>query len=231
MKKSVSGVLAAVCVAAASAAPRLEGMSTEQGQSLLATYSAGRAAVCWLILSISGAAASQVVESHLTSCESGVPSTGCAQKTTRPTPPSPFTTDVERCIVPASEVHGVNQEVLRAVLKVESNLNPRAIGQNVNGSIDVGIAQINSRHFKELATFGIQPAHLMDACVGTYVAAWHLRRVIARHGNTWEGIAHYHSGTPHLNRRYQILLTNELIRANALKGAVQAVPLLKAGSR
>lgn len=39
MKQWVSGVLAAVCVAAASAAPRFDGMSTEQGQALLTTIS------------------------------------------------------------------------------------------------------------------------------------------------------------------------------------------------
>lgn len=122
----------------------------------------------------------------------------------------------------------MNQDVLRAILKIESNLNPRAVGQNTNGTVDMGIAQINSMHFKELATFGVKPKDLLDACVGTYVAAWHLRRVIARHGNTWEGIAHYHSATPRFNLRYRILLTNELIRAKVLKGTVQSVPPLNA---
>ncbi len=138
--------------------------------------------------------------------------------------PAPFTSSAERCLVPAAEYHTVNPYVLRAILKVESNLNPAAIGRNANGTVDVGIGQHNSMHFKELSKHGIQPAHLMDACVGSYVAAWHLRRVVERHGNTWEGVARYHSATPYFNKRYQILLTNELVRNKVLPGPLQRVP-------
>lgn len=41
--------------------------------------------------------------------------------------PTPFTTEAERCIIPAATYHFVNPYVLRAILKVESNLNPKAI--------------------------------------------------------------------------------------------------------
>ncbi|MDF2461920.1 MAG: Lytic transglycosylase, catalytic [Ramlibacter sp.] len=138
--------------------------------------------------------------------------------------PAPFTSSAERCLIPAAEYHSVNPYVRRAILKVESNLNPAAIGRNANGTVDVGIGQHSSMHFKELAKHGIEPAHLLDACVGTYVAAWHLRRVVERHGNTWEGVARYHSATPYFNKRYQILLTNEPVRSKVLQGPLQRVP-------
>lgn len=142
-------------------------------------------------------------------------------------PPEMFTTDVERCILPASQYHRVNQYILRAILKVESNLNPNAVGRNDNGSLDLGIGQMNSMHFKELKQHGVAPSDLRDACIGTYVAAWHLSKAIARHGNTWYGIATYHSATPYFNRRYQILLNNELVRSKSMPGKVLPVPPLK----
>lgn len=143
------------------------------------------------------------------------------------TTPAPFTTHAERCILPASTFHVVNPNILRAILNVESRLNPNAVGKNDNGTMDVGIGQMNSMHFKELAKHGIAAAHLKDACVGTYVAAWHLRKSIVKYGNTWFAVASYHSGTPYFNTRYQILLKNELIRSGMLTGNIQPVPSIK----
>jgi soluble lytic murein transglycosylase-like protein len=74
-----------------------------------------------------------------------------------------------------------------------------------------------------LAQFGIAPNDLLDACISTYVAAWQLKKTIAKYGNTWEGVARYHSGTPYFNRRYQILLKNELVRGGVMAGTVQSV--------
>lgn len=131
--------------------------------------------------------------------------------------------------MPAAQYHGVNHNILRAVLRVESSLNPNTIARNDNGSVDVGIAGINSIHFKDLATFGISPTHLMDACVGTFVAAWNIRKHIAADGNTMEAIARYNSKTPYFNRRYQILLHNELVRSGVVDGSILAVPPLRPG--
>jgi soluble lytic murein transglycosylase-like protein len=140
---------------------------------------------------------------------------------------APFTTEVERCILPAAQYHQVNQYILRAILKVESNLNPNAVGKNDNGTLDVGIGQMNSMHFKELRRHGVMPSDLRDACVGTYVAAWHLSKSIAKHGNTWFGIAAYHSATPYFNKRYQILVSNEMVRSGSMKGRLLPVPSLR----
>ena len=158
---------------------------------------------------------------------SPVRSQATATRTTAPSGPAPFSTKAEKCIIPAATYHSVNYYLLRALLKVESGLNPGAVNRNSNGSIDVGLGQHNSIHFGELAKFGLAPQHLLDACVSTYVAAWELKKSIDRFGNTWEGIAHYHSATPYNNQRYQILLRNELIRMGALIGAIQPVPPLR----
>ena len=116
------------------------------------------------------------------------------------------------CLMPAAQRHGVNPHILRAILQVESGMRPHVVNRNRNGSIDVGMAQINSIHFRELAQWGITPDRLLDPCVATHVAAWHLKRVMVRHGNTWFGVAAYHSATPVHNQRYQALLRQELVR-------------------
>ncbi len=139
----------------------------------------------------------------------------------------PFTTLNERCILPASAYYGLNPHLLRAILKVESGLNPAVVNVNKNGTRDVGIGGINSMHFPMLSAYGITPEHLKDACVGTYVSAWHLAKQIAAYGLTWEAVARYHSATPYFNHRYQVLLSNELVRARVIPGRIQPVPPLE----
>lgn len=145
----------------------------------------------------------------------------------KPQATAPFTREVERCILPAATYHQVNAQILRAILVVESGLNPRAIGKNANGTFDIGLGQMNSMHFRELRQWGIAPEHLMDPCVSTYVAAWHLRRSMDQGGNTWAGIARYHSATPYFNQRYQALLFNELVKVGVLEGPPVRVPPLR----
>lgn len=130
------------------------------------------------------------------------------------------------CIDEAARFHGVHPGLLRAVLVVESGLNARAVNINRNGTIDIGIGQINSMHLPELAMHGITRHHLMDACVGTYVVAWMLRRQIHKHGNTWRGVATYHSATAVHNARYARQIHNQLVRDGWISGQLLAVDAL-----
>ena len=116
------------------------------------------------------------------------------------------------CLKPAASYHGVNPQLLLAVLTVESRLNPNAVNKNTNGTVDIGMGQINSIHLPELQRFGLNAEHLMDACKATYVSAWMLRRGFNRYGNSWFAAATYHSTTPVHNLRYQGLLKAELAR-------------------
>lgn len=135
--------------------------------------------------------------------------------------------DPERCVAPASKFHGVNVYVLRAILRVESRLVEQTVTRNSNGTVDVGLGGTNSIHFPELARYGIASGHLLDACVATYVAAWHLSKTIARFGNTMFGVAAYHSATPYYNQRYQVMLYNELVRMKVIRGPTMATPPLR----
>lgn len=132
----------------------------------------------------------------------------------------------DRCVAPAAEYHSVNQHILRAILAIESGMRPDVVSRNKNGSVDVGIAGINSIHFKDLARVGVTPEKLMDPCVSTYVAAWKLSKHMARFGNNWYGVAAYHSKTPYFNARYQALLHNQLVKQGVIAGRKVPVPPL-----
>ncbi|MEY4676510.1 MAG: hypothetical protein RLZZ470_1017 [Pseudomonadota bacterium] len=131
---------------------------------------------------------------------------------------------IDRCIQNAAEYHEVDPQLLRAILMVESRLNPKAMNRNTNGTRDIGVAQINSIHLPVLKVHGIQEDHLKDACINTYVGAWILRKQIAKHGLNWFGIATYHSTTPDKNYRYQVLVYNELVRSGVIRNTTMTVP-------
>lgn len=133
----------------------------------------------------------------------------------------------QACVSGAALYHSVNPQVLSAILVHESRGKPQTIVRNTNGSIDVGLAGINSIHFPELAKTGVTPADLLDECVSAYVGAWKLSKKINKYGNTWRAIGAYHSETPHFNARYQALIFNKMIDMgflNAQKVAVPRVP-------
>jgi soluble lytic murein transglycosylase-like protein len=146
--------------------------------------------------------------------------TGAMATTSSPNGSKPL----NKCIVGAAQYHGVNPYLLRAILVVESRLNPKAINVNMNGTRDLGVAQINTIHLPVLQNHGINESHLMDGCINTYVGAWLLRKQISRHGLNWFGIAAYHSVTPDKNFRYQVLVYNEMVRSGAIQNIAMVVP-------
>ncbi|WP_084455143.1 lytic transglycosylase domain-containing protein [Comamonas composti] len=106
------------------------------------------------------------------------------------------------CFQEAARYHGVSAAVLRAIARVESNFQPQAVAHNRNGSTDIGMMQINSIHLDELARWGVQAAHLHQACISIYVAAWHYRRQVEHYGHTWLAVGAYHSRTPKYRDAY-----------------------------
>lgn len=106
------------------------------------------------------------------------------------------------CFSEAGERYGVSPELLKAIAKVESSLNPRAINdshQAATGSIDIGLMQINSSHLKRLATWGItQESLLKDPCLNVMVGAWLLVQHMTQHGHDWNGIGSYNASCTRL---------------------------------
>ena len=121
-----------------------------------------------------------------------------------------------RCINAAAAYHEVSPWILRAIIFHESGGNAHAINHNRNGSVDLGLGQLNSVHLPELARYGVTRELLLDGCTNTYVTAWHLAKQVRQHGNTWLAVGTYHSRTPANRDRYATQIYQVLQSWNAL---------------
>jgi hypothetical protein len=69
---------------------------------------------------------------------------------------------------------GYDYKIMLAIAKAESGLNPSAYHANDNGSIDIGILQINSSHFKQVGCSlpeVIDPYKNIDCAYSIYKAS------------------------------------------------------------
>lgn len=106
------------------------------------------------------------------------------------------------CFNEAGRTYKVPPMLLQAIAWVESRYDKNANNHNTNGSIDMGVMQINSLWLEPLAEYGIEKKHLYNACFNINVAAWILRKQINEVGYNWQAVAHYHSRTPERGESY-----------------------------
>ena len=114
----------------------------------------------------------------------------------------------EFCFDEAGVKYGINPIILRAIAKVESNFNPRAINRNRNGTYDFGVMQINSSWANNL---GME--HWMtlgDPCSNIKTGAKILGACMKKYGYSWEAIGCYNSQTPDKRDRYALLVFRQL---------------------
>ncbi len=97
------------------------------------------------------------------------------------------------CFQHAGLRYGISPHLLKAIAKAESNLNPIAMNHNSNGTVDVGLMQINSIWADQL---GPTWDRLSDPCTNVMVGAWILSRCIKDYGSSWQAVGCYHSRTP-----------------------------------
>lgn len=121
--------------------------------------------------------------------------------------------EVNICMAKAAALHHVDLSLLRAIAKVESNMNPKAVGNNTNGTSDTGLMQINDWWLPTLAKHGIKKSDLLDPCTSAYVGAWILAHSIKKHGLTWRAVGAYNSPTP----KNQQIYADKVNRALALR--------------
>lgn len=112
------------------------------------------------------------------------------------------------CIFAAAQTYGVPPSVILGILHVEGGRVGQAVG-NTNGTFDLGPMQINTIWIPQLAKhWKVEQKTALrmvrdDACVNIGVGAWILRSKMADSGSLYNGIAWYHSATPHLGTKYR----------------------------
>ncbi len=105
------------------------------------------------------------------------------------------------CWQEAATRYRVPVDLLVAIARVESSLNPQAVNrshQARTGSYDIGLMQINSAHLPQLKRWGIGEAQLMEPCTNIHVGAWILAQSIARHGLNWQAVGAYNAACTQL---------------------------------
>lgn len=112
------------------------------------------------------------------------------------------------CFEEAGKEHGINPVLLESIARTESNLNPKAMNKNQNGSIDIGLMQINSFWIK---TLGLDSGKLIsDPCYNTMIGAKVLKQCIDRYGYTWEAVGCYNATSTPKRVRYSWKIFNRL---------------------
>lgn len=112
------------------------------------------------------------------------------------------------CIFAAAQTYAVPPSVILGILHVEGGRAGQAVS-NTNGTFDLGPMQINTLWIPQLAKYWRVPEKTAlrlvrdDACVNIGVGAWILRSKMNDSGSLYQGIAWYHSATPHLGQKYR----------------------------
>lgn len=99
------------------------------------------------------------------------------------------------CWSRAGQQHAIEPELLQAIADVESGQAADAINHNKDGTRDIGLMQINSRHLSRLNGQGITEQRLLDEpCLSVEVGASVLAGFVARYGYTWTAVGAYNAG-------------------------------------
>ena len=114
------------------------------------------------------------------------------------------------CWEAAAARYGVSSELLVAIARTESNLDPAAIGRNRDGSRDIGLMQINSAWLPTLAPHGIGERELLEPCTNIQVGAWILAGNVQRLGYTWDAVGAYHAANPARRRAYAEQISRQI---------------------
>ena len=99
------------------------------------------------------------------------------------------------CWEQAAQKHAVSADLLIAVARAESSLNPVAVNRSHmarTNTVDIGIMQINS-NAKMLRNLGVTPQRLLDPCTNINAGARILAEKMARYGRTWEAVGAYNA--------------------------------------
>lgn len=105
------------------------------------------------------------------------------------------------CFEEAGREYNISPLLLWAIAKTETDFNPTAVNRkNADGSIDVGMMQINSYWAEKLGEEFWQAQE--DPCYNIRSGAYVLANCFERYGKNWVGIGCYNASTTSKQIRY-----------------------------
>lgn len=130
--------------------------------------------------------------------------------------PADTEADVAACISQAATAFQVDPMALELIREVEGG-QPGSASRNDNGSVDLGVMQVNSWWLPRLKALGITRDELQnDTCINVSVAAWIYVQEFAQSGDMARAVAAYHSPTPRHQARYLRLVERAIDRRIAV---------------
>ena len=112
------------------------------------------------------------------------------------------------CYEEAGNTYGINPSLIESIAEIESSSNPQAINRNQDGSIDMGLMQVNSSW---ITTLGLDSGRLLsDPCYNVRAGARILKYCIVKHGYTWEAVGCYNAASKHKRVGYSWKVYNKL---------------------
>ncbi|MDD3465603.1 MAG: lytic transglycosylase domain-containing protein [Campylobacterales bacterium] len=124
--------------------------------------------------------------------------------------------NIEDIYIEVGEEFNIPPILLWAITKVESDFNKNMIYINKNGTIDIGLMQINSVHWDTLYNeFGVTPNDLFDIEINIRCGAWELSNCIDRYEYSWDAITCFNgfSTDNKLNKTYAKKISKALDEA------------------
>ncbi|HGJ5885073.1 lytic transglycosylase domain-containing protein [Arsenophonus nasoniae] len=101
------------------------------------------------------------------------------------------------CFDKAGSYYHLDPDYLRAIAWQESNFNPKAKNKNKDGSLDLGIMQINTKTFKSIKKEypALTENKLVNnPCLNIHIGAMILNRNFVRFGKNWQSVGMYNAG-------------------------------------
>ncbi len=112
------------------------------------------------------------------------------------------------CFEEAGKKYDISPLLLECIAKTESNFDPGATYKNTNGSVDLGLMQVNSYWVK---AFGLDRDRLIaDSCYNAMAGARILSQCVDHHGYTWEAVGCYNAVSMDKKKAYSWKIFRQL---------------------
>lgn len=112
------------------------------------------------------------------------------------------------CYDEAGSAYLINPYLLQSIAGIESGFASTAIHKNRNGSVDIGLMQVNSAWIQ---IAGLEPRRLLsDPCYNVMTGARILKNCIDRYGYTWEAVGCYNASSHEKRVAYSWKIYNNL---------------------